>query len=244
MTAGPVGGAGSEQRALGEVRDLLGPTGLLDVGALSDAALSSVAPSPVERGTWWAADPIAGGGSASALDVGAQPPAAGAAPHRLAAVRAVLHGATSAVTWTDDVRRGAFVSAGDVVLVDRVADGMHHLLLAERAVAVSLLAVGLDPLDVARHRVSTGARPRVVAADDVATSVPAATDRVSTVRLARVAMGPPPVETVVTFVGTGEGITAWRALPDGDVVVSAVDRDGIVGAALALLADEPSRGAA
>ena len=48
----------------------------------------------------------------------------------------------------------------------------------------------------------------------------------------------------MTFVATDDGITAWRALPDGSVAASTLDRDEVVAAAVALLAPVDDEAAA
>lgn len=221
----------------------LRPDDVVEVGAISDARLSALAPRPVRAGSWWSAAraPVT-------VDPGRATPVHGRdedapAPERLAAVRRVLHEATSVVTWTDGSRRSAFVVAGEIVLIDTLSDGLHHLTLAGLAAAAAVLAIGLDPQDVARH----GASPRPTTGAHAATDRPTAGRepvRRSLVHLVRVTTGPPAGELVLTVVGRDDGLELVRALPDGREARRTIDRDAVVAAAVALLTGPPEAVAA
>lgn len=246
---------GAEVGDLGRAADLVrAGDGMVELGAFTDAQLAALAPASLSLEGWWRAAPDEGDATGAGPAVGGRrlPVAVGGPvdssggtggavrhPGAVRVVRQVLHRARGVVTWQHGPRRGAFVVADGVVLVDRIADGHHELLLADQAVATAILAIGLDPFDVARHVSGPPSPARRVPRRLIEQSVPPPETRRSVVTLVRVGVGPPPREVVLTVIGTADGLQAWRALPDGDVATAPLDRDGVVAAAVALLGDEP-----
>lgn len=210
------------------------PSRSVELGLLTDAQLSSLAPRPIAAGSWWSAG--------SWPTAGRTVPAVAGEGARLA--RHVLHHATTVVTFEDEGGRGGFVATEGMVLIDRIEAGRHDVTVVNMPVGVFVLSVLLDPRDQAQHRLRRRDRPRFVPHDRLADEVPSVSSRTSAVRLVRVTTEPTPTETVLTVVTTPDGAMAWRALPAGGAVLTALDRDGVVAASIALLTGAPTVAAA
>lgn len=223
---------------------VLGGDAVVHVGRVSDARMSALAPNPVRAGSWWAVDgpEVAQGAdhrsprSVVGPDGGAVEPT----PSHAEAIRHVLASATSVLTWTSEGRRSAFVVAGDLVLLDQHDAGLHHLTLTDVAAAVVMLAITLDPHDLARHGIRSHP-PIHHELPALRRGAAGRGPRRSVVRLARVVVGPPAGELLLTAVGTDDGLELWRALPDGSVVSTPLGRDEVVAVAVALLTGVPTR---
>lgn len=196
------------------------------LACLTDAQVGALGLSGVRPGGWWWTGATSGGALARPV---------------AARVQRVIASARVVVTVDHDggdgtTRRVGMHVADDQVLLDALSPRGHQMSLVDHAEVVSILAIGLDPHDVARVDTADHPGQHVLTRQQAAAAAAAtAAEVVSSVRVARVALGPPPTETVVTVRGTRAGVEVWRALPDGRVVVAPVSRDDVVTVAAMLL---------